>query len=48
MPDMTSPNPLVMTHFELIAFVSACTAVVVALAIDFWRARRGGSGGGHR
>ena len=40
MVDLTSPNPLVMTHFELIAFVSAVTSVALALACDLWRARR--------
>ncbi len=40
MVDLTTPNPLVMTHFELIAFVSAVTAVVLAIARDLWRARR--------
>lgn len=40
MADLTSPNPLVMTHFELIAFVSAATAVVLAIVGDLWRAWR--------
>lgn len=42
MVDLTSPNPLVMTHFELIAFVCAVVAVALAIARDLWRARRGG------
>jgi len=41
MVDLTSPNPLLMTHFELIAFVCAVTSVVLAIARDVWRARRG-------
>jgi len=41
MVDLTSPNPLVMTHFEFIAFVSAVTAVVLTILIDLWRARQG-------
>lgn len=41
MVDLTSPNPLVMTHFELIAAVSAVSAVVLAIVMDVWRASRG-------
>jgi len=48
MPDMTSASPLVMTHFELISFVSACTALVLAIALDHWRARRGRAAGQRR
>jgi hypothetical protein len=44
MADLTSPNPLVMTHFELIAFVSAVAAVLLAIARDVWRARRRSGG----
>ncbi|HTT01052.1 MAG TPA: hypothetical protein VMG11_03100 [Steroidobacteraceae bacterium] len=40
MVDLTSPNPLVMTHFELIAAVSAVSAVILAIIMDLWRARR--------
>ena len=40
MVDLTSPNPLVMTHFELIAAVSAVCSVVLAILMDVWRARR--------
>jgi hypothetical protein len=41
MVDLTSPNPLVMTHFELIAFVSAVSAVALAVVLDVWRRSRG-------
>jgi hypothetical protein len=30
-----------MTHFELIAFVSAVSAVVLAVVLDAWRRSRG-------
>jgi len=40
MPDMTSASPLVMTHFELIATIAAVAAVLFAITIDVWRARR--------
>ena len=39
MVDLMSPSPLLMTHFELIAFVSAAASVVLAIAVDWWRAR---------
>jgi hypothetical protein len=39
--DLTTPNPLVMTHFELIAFVSAVSAVALAIVLDLWRRPRG-------
>jgi hypothetical protein len=42
MVDLTSPNPLVMTHFELIAAVAATFAVVLAVTIDLWRTKRSG------
>jgi hypothetical protein len=42
MVDLTSPNPLVMTHFELIAAVTATCAVLLTMAIDLWRSKRGG------
>ncbi len=41
MVDLTSPNPLLMTHFELIAFVSALSSVVLAIGLDVWRAGDG-------
>ncbi len=42
MVDLTTPNPLVMTHFELIAFVAATFAVLLTVALDWWRSKRGG------
>jgi hypothetical protein len=42
MVDLTSPNPLVMTHFELIAAVTATFAVLLTVALDLWRSKRGG------
>jgi hypothetical protein len=40
MPDMTSPNPFIMTHFEQIATVSALFALCLRIVIDVWRSRR--------
>jgi hypothetical protein len=43
MVDLTNPSPLVMTHFELVAFVSAMIAVVIAAGCD-WLARARAAG----
>jgi hypothetical protein len=39
MIDMNNPSPLIMTHYELIAFIAAAVAVVATMASDWWRAR---------
>ncbi|HTY95277.1 MAG TPA: hypothetical protein VMC02_15425 [Steroidobacteraceae bacterium] len=40
MVDLTSANPLVMTHFELIAAVTATCVLLIAVATDLWHAYR--------
>jgi hypothetical protein len=47
MPDLSSPNPLIMTHFEQIATVAALLALCLTIALDWWRGRRS-SGEGPR
>jgi hypothetical protein len=47
MPDLSSPNPLIMTHFEQIATVSAFFALCLTIALDWWKGRRS-SGEGQR
>jgi hypothetical protein len=39
MIDMTNPSPLLMTGFERTAFIGAVIGVVIAVALDLWRAR---------
>jgi len=38
--DLTDPNPLVMTHFEFVGFVSGLLGVLYAVISDFVRRRR--------
>jgi hypothetical protein len=39
MVDLTNPNPLVMTHFELVAFLAAVAGVILTMIHD--RVKRG-------
>jgi hypothetical protein len=39
MIDLNSPNPLLMTPYELIGFLAGVAAVVILAARDFWRFR---------
>jgi branched-subunit amino acid ABC-type transport system permease component len=39
MVDLTSPNPFIMTHFELTAFLAAVAGVIITMIYD--RVKRG-------
>ena len=41
MVDLTDPSPLVMTHFELIGFLSGLIGVLAAVVVDVLRRRKG-------
>jgi len=41
MIDLHNPNPLLMTHYELIGFCSGLFAVVLSIALDWWKRRAG-------
>ncbi len=40
MPDLTSPSPFILTHFEQIATVSALFALCLSIAVDVWWTKR--------
>jgi hypothetical protein len=48
MPDLTSPSPFILTHFEQIATVSALFALCLQIALDVWRTRRSAAREGGR
>lgn len=41
MVDLSSPNPLIMTHFELIGFLGGLAAVAILAVRDVLNRRRG-------